>query len=524
MLFEQNLNEIAMQYYFVKNPAEFIELSFYNELPDLEEINAIFKSTKIYHALSLNIEDDFDTYNKKKSFEKSFIDILNAAGLAIESIILSDLDLIIQKSTTGNVYKNTYFYLLHQGYSEKVDNIMHANENIIDFLSFSISNNKLDRKYLESLRNIKNYFYKIIKDNQKILQYLKHDLSSIKSFNYSVVKNWILPYYDKVAAIAEEDICEKVDEQVKEKLKPKTKEQKATKTKNSNTKKVPKETRKIIAIEDALKKNFEGLVGLKDVKEIILRKTKLIQKVPGKAVDCNFRIVGNPGVGKTTIAEAMSKTFYDCGIIKNPEFVELNGAGLKGKYVGHTVGQVKDIFKKAKGGTLFLDEVYSLISPDGSEDSFTQEAITQLMIEVENLYKEQQKDPSNKTLVIMAGYKDKLDMLLDKNIGFKRRFSNIIDIKDYTLEELEEIFNLMMKKDGFSLDEEARKKLLEILEQNRKKKNFSNAGYVRVLLQKAEEYQAGRTDVGNLTISEEDLAASSKELDDSPEQRRIGFQ
>lgn len=204
----------------------------------------------------------------------------------------------------------------------------------------------------------------------------------------------------------------------------------------------------------------------------------------------------------------------------------MNGAQLKGKFVGHTVGNVQAIMEKARLGTLFLDEVYSLLPPSNdNEDSFTQEAITQLMIEVENLYKAQLENPENKTLVIMAGYKDKLDALLEKNVGFKRRFPNSIDIADYTENELMEIFDFMMKNDGFDITPTALQEVKQSITAAKKQKNFSNAGYVRNLLQGIEEYQAERADIKDMTIQPEDVIASAKNLHDAPASHssKIGF-
>lgn len=519
MFFEQDLVDIALQYYFVKNPEVFIDGLNYGEMESMPVIISDFQNTAIFKKLSFNIHDDASMQAEKKRFASAFVDVLNSAGLAIMSIILAGVDSIISRVKPSELDRELSIYFNNGGYVSSIKAIISKNESPIDQLSLLISNNNLDEKYLEMLRETKHFYLDITKNYQRQLQNLKYDLLGTRGYNYEKVRSWILPFYKDydLDTSLDEEADEENDENEptqKEKLSVKEKQKTTISKQNKPT---------LLSVEEAIEKNFDGLIGLKDVKEAILRKTKLMQKLPNKAIDCNFRIVGNPGVGKTTVAEAMSRTFYDSGIIKNPTFVSINGAGLKGRYVGHTVGQVKEIFQKAKGGTLFLDEVYSLLSSSGSEDSYTGEAITQLMIEVENLYKDQQQDPTDKTLVIMAGYKDKIDMLLDKNIGFKRRFSNIIEIKDYTLEELVAIFNMLMKKDGMTISDSASKKLEETLEAARKKKNFSNAGYVRNLLQKAEEYQAGRAQLDDLTISDEDIIASSKDLDDTPDEHRMGF-
>ena len=123
----------------------------------------------------------------------------------------------------------------------------------------------------------------------------------------------------------------------------------------------------------------------------------------------------------------------------------------------------------------------------------------------------------------MAGYKDKIEALLNKNVGFRRRFPSVIDIKDYSEEELLEIFDLLMKKDGFEITKEANELIKKIIASNKTKPYFSNAGFVRNLLQMTEEYQAERTNVADLTIGVEDVLEVEKNMDDVPPEPKLGF-
>lgn len=515
MFFEQILDDVAKQYCFVKDPSTFIENFYMSTLPSDNEMQGDFKSTAIYQKLKFDIKDGENLNYTKKRFVDGYIEVLNSAGLAAQAIVLSGIDKILADNKDKN--KEAIFnYFMDVSYFKKINAILPANENPLDKLSYMISEGNLEPKYLDMMRDTKHFFLETVKYCQRNFKKLDYDLlaCSSRQFNYANIEKWIIPYYQEA-----EDYD--ADEEVEQAEKEKTEKKNVVKTKAETAEAKVKKTANM-SVEDAIEKNFDGLIGLKDVKDAILRKTKLILKLPKKAVDCNFSIVGNPGVGKTTVAEAMSKTFYDAGIIKSPKFIQLNGAGLKGKYVGHTVGQVKDIFSKAKGGTLFLDEVYSLISAEGSDDSYTQEAITQLMLEVENIYKEQSQNADSRTLIIMAGYKDKIAELLDKNVGFKRRFPNTIDIKDYNIEELMAIFNSLMKKDGFKISSDGNKEIEKVLNEQKGKKNFANAGFVRNLLQKVEEYQAERTVKDDMTISVEDVTLAKKDFDE-PEERKMGF-
>ena len=168
-----------------------------------------------------------------------------------------------------------------------------------------------------------------------------------------------------------------------------------------------------------------------------------------------------------------------------------------------------------------------MISEGGEDgDSFAREAITQLMMQVEDLYNEQKSNPDARTLIILAGYQDEVNALLDKNVGFRRRFANAINIKDYTLDELEEIFNLYIKRDSdkFKVSDEAAKKIREILTKESKKKNFSNAGYVRNLVRAIEESWAVRTGEEDFVITLEDAIDGEKYLtEDVVEKVPLGF-
>ena len=513
MFFEQQLEDVAYQYLLAKEPEEFIhEVLFSDSLPESLEAQDMFKTTEVYNTLSFNPSDNSQMRKRKLAFIEAFTDILKYAGLAIQSTIISDIDKLFTKDV-HSAYEQIAEYFEAGDYVNKIFAILSKSDNLIDKASFIISQGNLSYQDLASLKNIKNFFKDVAEFNESKLECIKYDLLNITGFNYKNIAEIIEPLYE----VAEQGLAEDTvdsDPQLSSIIKKKSR---ASSQLQSDSDIKPKP----LSLEEALDKNFNDLIGLKDVKNAILGKTKLILKAPQKAIACNFRIVGNPGVGKTTVAEAMARTFFDAGIIKNPEFVSINGAELKAKYVGQTTGLVKKFFQQARHGTLFLDEVYSLLTEEGSGDSFTNEAITQLMTEIEGLYNEQLQDPTNKTLVIIAGYKDKVKQLMDKNIGFRRRFPNILELRDYNLEELEAIFNMFMKKDGFTLEDKAQDELASILERESKKENFSNAGYVRNLLQSAEECQARRADMKDFVITTEDLRMADKSL--SEEQTNENF-
>ena len=84
-------------------------------------------------------------------------------------------------------------------------------------------------------------------------------------------------------------------------------------------------------------------------------------------------------------------------------------ADLVGKYVGWTAPTVKRKFEAAKGSVLFIDEAYSLV--DDTDGLYGDEAINTIVQEMENHRQD--------TVVIFAGYPDKMERFLQKNPGLR---------------------------------------------------------------------------------------------------------
>jgi len=143
----------------------------------------------------------------------------------------------------------------------------------------------------------------------------------------------------------------------------------------------------------------------------------------------NLRLTGNPGTGKTTVARLIGRYLYAHGVLPRDTFVERNALALKGQFVGQTAPTVTEAIRDAMGGCLFIDEAYALADRGG--DKFSGEVIRTLLTEVEN--------HRTGLLVVLAGYADKMDWLMDSDPGLRRRFSLELRLEDYSPEELAEI-------------------------------------------------------------------------------------
>lgn len=224
-----------------------------------------------------------------------------------------------------------------------------------------------------------------------------------------------------------------------------------------------------------------------------LRKSKGL-KSQTQAYHCVF--TGNPGTGKTTLARLLADVYRELGVVQSGHLVEVDRSKLVGEYVGQTAVKTNELIDKALDGVLFIDEAYSLVQ--GNQDDFGNEAIATLLKRME--------DDRDRLVVILAGYNDEMKKFIDSNPGLQSRFTRYLHFDDYTAPELMEIFCKMAASNDYELDNEARNRLHQILQNavDTKTKNFGNARYVRNLFEKTIERQASRL-TANQSPTENDL-------------------
>jgi hypothetical protein len=120
-------------------------------------------------------------------------------------------------------------------------------------------------------------------------------------------------------------------------------------------------------------------------------------------------------------------------------------------------------------------------------------------------------------VVILAGYKDRMDRFFENNPGMHSRIAHHMDFPDYTAEELLQISRLMLEEQQYRFSPEAEETFREYIELRMKRPNFSNARSVRNALDRARLRQANRLFAGGgkrltkkdlMTIEPEDIRAS----------------
>ncbi|HJS90792.1 MAG TPA: CbbX protein [Steroidobacteraceae bacterium] len=197
----------------------------------------------------------------------------------------------------------------------------------------------------------------------------------------------------------------------------------------------------------------------------------------------HMSFTGNPGTGKTTVAMRMAEILHRLGYVRKGHLVAVTRDDLVGQYIGHTAPKTREVLKRAMGGVLFIDEAYYLYRPENERD-YGQEAIEILLQVMEN----QRED----LVVILAGYKDRMETFFRSNPGMSSRIAHHIDFPDYTPEELLAIARLMLEQMQYRLSAQADAALREYIEKRRAQPHFANARSIRNALDRARLRQASR--------------------------------
>jgi probable Rubsico expression protein CbbX len=267
------------------------------------------------------------------------------------------------------------------------------------------------------------------------------------------------------------------------------------------------------AVLDELEHDLIGLAPVKGrIRDIaallVIDKLRANVGLAAHAPSLHMSFTGNPGTGKTTVALRMAEILHRLGYVRKGHMVAVTRDDLVGQYIGHTAPKTKEVLKKAMGGVLFIDEAYYLYRPENERD-YGQEAIEILLQVMEN-----QRDD---LVVILAGYKDRMDAFFRSNPGLSSRIAHHLDFPDYLPQDLEAIAQRMLEQMQYRLSASGIAALHDYIPLRMRQPHFANARSVRNALDRARLRQANRlfAEKGRqltrdelMTIEGEDLRAS----------------
>ena len=268
------------------------------------------------------------------------------------------------------------------------------------------------------------------------------------------------------------------------------------------------EESQVEAVMDELDRDLVGLVPVKQrIRDIaallVIDKLRMNLGLQSQAPSMHMCFTGNPGTGKTTVAMRMAEILHRLGYVRTGHLVAVTRDDLVGEYIGHTAPKTKEVLKKAMGGVLFIDEAYYLYRPENERD-YGQEALEILLQVMEN-----QRDD---LVVILAGYKDRMDTFFQSNPGMSSRIAHHLEFPDYSVKELLQIAELMLDQQNYRFGEGTWDVMRDYLERRITQPRFSNARSVRNALDRARLRQASRLFRDrDRELSKEDLSSLAPE-------------
>src|SRR6202161_1278146 len=206
------------------------------------------------------------------------------------------------------------------------------------------------------------------------------------------------------------------------------------------------------AVMDELERDLIGLAPIKTrIRDIaallVIDKLRTDLGLAAAAPSLHMSFTGNPGTGKTTVALRMAEILHRLGYVRKGHLVAVTRDDLVGQYIEHTAPKTKEVLKKAMGGVLFIDEAYYLYRPENERD-YGQEAIEILLQVMEN-----QRDD---LVVILAGYKDRMDNFFRSNPGMSSRIAHHLDFPDYACGDLLRIADKLLTQQNYHFTTDAR--------------------------------------------------------------------
>lgn len=255
----------------------------------------------------------------------------------------------------------------------------------------------------------------------------------------------------------------------------------------------PEDVRELAApqAEKPAEAKLQALIGLDQVKSelkkiaayVAVQQERSARGLPKSAIELHAVFTGNPGTGKTTVAQLYAQILQEVGYLKRGHLVTVSRADLVAGFVGQTAALTRRKVREALGGVLFIDEAYALLG--SSQQDFGQEAIHTLV--------EEMTRHAENLVVVLAGYPQEMSGLLLSNPGLVSRFKKYIHFADYSVAELVCILQQAAQQAGYVIEASAVAAIAQSLETAEQKQMLQGNGRLSYnLLQEAIQNQAMR--------------------------------
>ncbi len=224
------------------------------------------------------------------------------------------------------------------------------------------------------------------------------------------------------------------------------------------------------------------LVGCKDIKQRmdelvdLTRYNKMMrEEFPDSRqhdVSLHSLFLGRPGTGKTTVCKIYGSLLRQAGALSRGHVVVCNRGTFIGTLWGDEERSMRQVLDMARGGVLMIDEAYLLNSSNANDPG---KIVIQLLMNI--LSDESQRDIA----VVLCGYKEPMQKLLDLNPGLQSRFPNRFEFTDFTVDELLQITRSRVKDYEYQFTAKAWAKYCQLMAQAyrvRDPETWGNARFV----------------------------------------------
>lgn len=273
---------------------------------------------------------------------------------------------------------------------------------------------------------------------------------------------------------------------------------------------------KLVGCTD-IKQRMDELVALTGYNKLM---SKMFPNSKTHEVSLHSVFLGRPGTGKTTVCKIFGSLLRQAGALSKGHVVVCDRGTFIGTLWGDEERSVRQVLEMAQGGVLMVDEAYLL---NGKHENDPGKLVVQLMMNI--LADETQRDIA----IVLCGYKEPMEKLLESNPGLQSRFPNKFEFADFTIDELLEITRRRVREYEYEFTPDAWDKyrlLLAKAYSQRDSKTWGNARFVANQLERIYIQHATRC-VKQQPITKQQLRLLTSEdilpIEVPKEKRRIGF-